>query len=569
MCAVLVAGGKILDATVQPALGASQTWWWAVGALGVAAVFAGKFAQLRQEVSSQVREENRVRRRFLEAAFRLGPARVKRDQLGRLVSLGTQSAQRFTIYLQSFLPQVKASFTAPILLLVAMGVFVHPLLAIAMVVCLPLIPLGIGGFMKVFRRSSSGSTRARSALAAAYLDALGGLTTLQLLGASGRIGKELEAKGEENRRATMRLLRSNQIVIFVLDAVFSLFALTACATVLLHLALSQDITPGQAFTGLGLALLLLEPIEHFGAFFYIAMGGRGAGRGLWGFLRSAGRQAETERDLPSNPPESDRRNPQIRERLGGNQPAASQNFADEPCAMASSEENGAPACTGGETAPACTGGEAAIRLENLSFSYEKKPLLRAVNLVVEPGSRIAIVGASGQGKTTLLHLMKGFLTSREGMIAVNGTTRHLTEQSALVSQRTWLFTGTLRENLAAVAPHASESDLWRALEAAHIDAEIRALSAGLDTTLGENGRGMSTGQKQRLSLARAFASGRKILLLDEATSQVDLASEREILAALSGLGREYTLVMVTHRQEVLRLADRVLVLANGQVKSRE
>lgn len=500
----------------------ASLWWWIVAGVGILIVFAGKFAEIHLEATAQIKGENQWRNRVVSKTFDCGPARIKREQLGSMVSLATESAERMTLYTHSFQPQVKGSFSAPIILILAMGIFVHPLLAGLVLACLPLIPLGIVGFVRFFRKVSSGSSRARSSLAAAYLDALGGLTTLQLLGAGPRVADTLEAVGEQNRQATMRLLRSNQLVILVLDAVFSLFTVTVTAALLVHFAWRGDITPGQALTGLGLALLLLEPIDHFGAFFYIAMAGRGAQRRIRAFL------------------------------AGGNP-----------------EPGGAPASTFGTEArgvgtPAEPG---VVELSQVGFGYGGKPVFSDLNLRIYSGERVAIVGASGQGKTTLLNLMKGFLRPQSGRILVNGQAADLTTQSALVSQNTWLFTGTVRENLVAVAPGEppSEDELWDALEKAHINQEIREMPLGLDTPLGENGTGLSSGQKQRLSLARALISGRKILLLDEVTSQVDLESEREILAALRGLGREYTLIMVTHRSRVTELAQRVLHVAAGEV----
>lgn len=558
MAAVFVAGGKILDgfllaasgsevsdvvseAATTTESGAGETsatvptfsglfpapanlTLWIAGAVATLLVFLGKFGEAHLETTSQIREENRIREMLITGVFRLGPARVKRAQLGRLVNLATDSSEKFTVYLQSFLPQVKGSFSAPILLVAAMAVFVHPLLAVLMTVCLPVIPLGIVVFLKLFRRSSSGSTRARSALAAAYLDALGGLTTLQLLGAGNRVSNQLEAVGEENRRATMQLLRSNQVVIFVLDTVFSLFAVTSAAVLLMFLAMNGDVTPGQTLTGLGLGLLLLEPIDHFGSFFYIAMGGRGAGRGILEFLGSVPGQRRLQQ-------------------AAGGAAAGAAHFS--------------------------TSDDSMVQLEDVSSGYGDRDVLTGVNLALREGERVAVVGASGQGKSTLLNLIKGFIAPTQGQVRVKGRSGKLLDESALVSQNTWLFTGTVRENLAAVAPGASEGELWKALREAHLDAEIRALPDGLDARLGENGAGLSSGQKQRLSLARALVSGRKILLLDEATSQVDLASEREILAALAELGREYTLLMVTHRGRVCELADRVVEVSNGEVRGIE
>lgn len=519
MVTVCVAVGRLVDTVWSPASAPDATLWTVLGGGGTVVVFLTKFASAHLETASKIREENRMRDRILATAFAAGPARIKHERLGKMVNLATESVEKYALYAQGFLPSVKGSFSAPLLVIAAMGVFVHPILIPLLVCSIPLIPLSIWAFRKLFSRSSNQSTRTRANLAAAYLDAIGAMTTLQLLGAAELVGKKLETLGEENRRATMRLLRSNQIIIFVVDTVFSLFAITATAVAVMYLAVSGAISPGKALTGLGLAMLLLEPIDHFGAFFYVAMAGRGAARGISAFLRSARRS----------------------------------DAAPEAAATPSA-------------APVASGAAPLLQLRDVGFRRDSKVIFKAANLRIAPGERLAIIGASGQGKTTLLHLLKGFLVPDRGCIDSGTTIDSWLEKSALVSQNTWLFTGTLRENLALAAPDATAAQMWQALGLAHLDAEVRAMPAGLETNLGENSIGLSSGQKQRLSLARALLSGRKLLLLDEVTSQVDLASEREIVKALAELGREYTLVMVTHRAGLLALADRVVRVENGEVR---
>jgi hypothetical protein len=152
--------------------------------------------------------------------------------------------------------------------------------------------------------------------------------------------------------------------------------------------------------------------------------------------------------------------------------------------------------------------------------------------------------------------MGGDLIPRSGQVT-------LREASASVAQTTWLFTGTIADNLRIARPDATEADMWAALERARVADEIRRMPSGLDTQLGEQGLGISGGQAQRISLARAIISGRRIILLDEPTSHVDLASEREILAAIDDLGRDHTLIMVTHRTTTLRHMDRIITVNNG------
>lgn len=528
---VFVAAGEILDFYLHPEWSFPATIHWVSAIAGIALVFGANFSLLRRSTRSQIREENHVRKTLLTQSFRAGPARMNQESAGKVVALATESAEKFTRYRQGFLPQVQGSFSAPVLIVAAMGIFVHPFLALLLALCLPLAAGTVWLFQKLFRRSSAKSARARAALAANYLEVLQGLTTLQLLGAADRMGDKLETVGEENRRATMSLLRSNQIIIFVLDTVFSLFVITSVAALSMFLVSIGEMTLGKVVTALGLAMLLLEPIDHFGGFFYIAMSGRGAGRAISSFINSRSRHS-----------------------------AAS-------CEGASVALHGDAEVTDGEVSAGDTE-IPAVYLDNVGVSYGSHQVLQGVNLKVSSGERVAIVGDSAQGKTTLLNVMKGFLTPSEGRVEVAGKTADLAQRSALVSQNTWLFTGTVRENLQMAAPQASDTELWDVLRATHLDAEIQQMPLELDTAVGENGIGLSSGQKQRLSLARAIVSGRKILLLDEATSQVDLNSERKILEALQALGRDYTLIMVSHRGALTALADRVLLVENGKLVER-
>ena len=143
------------------------------------------------------------------------------------------------------------------------------------------------------------------------------------------------------------------------------------------------------------------------------------------------------------------------------------------------------------------------------------------------------------------------------------------DQSALVQQHTWIFTGTIRSNLMMVAPRAGEDRLWECLETVRLAAEVRAFPQGLDTPVGEDGYSLSGGQAQRLSLARALLSERELLLLDEPTSQIDLESEAAIIQTLAQVAKEKTIVVLSHRASALAHADRVLYLKDGALTEVE
>ncbi|MCB1258689.1 MAG: ATP-binding cassette domain-containing protein, partial [Microthrixaceae bacterium] len=169
----------------------------------------------------------------------------------------------------------------------------------------------------------------------------------------------------------------------------------------------------------------------------------------------------------------------------------------------------------------------------------------------------------------------GSIPPQQGMIAVAGTvidpddaktTRSL---SATVAQSTWMFTGTIADNLRMARENATDAELWDALESAQVADEIARMPHGLDTYIGEGAALISGGQAQRISLARALLSGRSVLLLDEPTSQVDIESESKIIDAIASLPTDRTVLMITHRRSLLRIADRVHELTDGRLESVE
>lgn len=199
-------------------------------------------------------------------------------------------------------------------------------------------------------------------------------------------------------------------------------------------------------------------------------------------------------------------------------------------------------------------------------------MLTDVDLEVPAGQRLAVVGPSGAGKSTLLALLAGDLLPTSGTVSINGTRSsaatadEVRGASALVTQSTWLFTGTIADNLRLADPDATPERMWWALEAANLADEVRAMPQGLETAVGERGMSLSGGQAQRLSLARAFLADRPLLLLDEPTSQVDLASEAQIVEAIERLAAGRTVVTVSHRAGALTACDRVVTVENGGLR---
>lgn len=476
---------------------------WAIPMRGAAA--AGEL---------EVHQRGRVYRHVMA----LGAPLRSQEQTGRVVATGTQSVEQSSTYYATFLGPIIGSMTTPIVVLVVIAVTIDLRTALILAIVVPLVPLTVGVFERAFHKVSDEYTAQSSALSARFLDALQGLPTLKLFRQGRAYGEVLAAAAEDVRRAIMRLLLGNQVVLFVVDTVFSLGMVCAAAGMAMVRLRDGAISPGQAVALVLLGLLLIEPLDKVGQFFYVGMGGIAAGRA-------------------------------IRTQLAEVPPVRDADDATTP------------------TAP-----DGTVELRGVDFSYVPGvPVLQGVSFAVPSGGTLALVGPSGSGKSTIVDLLLRFLDAEGGEVRIGGVdvrtapAAWVRSQVALVGQSTFLFTGTLRENLLVGDPRADDERLHRALGDADLTAFVASLPAGLDTQVGERGLAVSGGQAQRIAIARAFLADAPILVLDEPTSNIDLASEASVLAALDRLSVGRTVVMVTHRLATVRDADRIVVLEAGRV----
>jgi ATP-binding cassette subfamily B protein len=208
-----------------------------------------------------------------------------------------------------------------------------------------------------------------------------------------------------------------------------------------------------------------------------------------------------------------------------------------------------------------------IRFRDVTFAYEvPRPVLRTINLTIRPGETVAFVGPSGAGKTTLCSLLPRFYDVTAGAITIDGidirriTLASLRRQIGVVQQEVFLFSGTIRENIAYGDLTAPDAEIWAAARRAHLEQFILAQPNGLDTLIGERGVKLSGGQKQRLSIARMFLKNPPILILDEATSALDTETERIIQASLAELSQGRTTLVIAHRLATIKHADRIVVV---------
>ena len=217
-------------------------------------------------------------------------------------------------------------------------------------------------------------------------------------------------------------------------------------------------------------------------------------------------------------------------------------------------------------------GPGRVVFEGVGFGYDpSRPVLAGIDLEIEPGSTIALIGASGSGKTTLASLVPRFYDAGEGRVLIDGvdvrdvTRRSLRREVGVISQDPFLFSTTVRDNIAFGVPDVSQELVEAAARAAQAHAFIEELPDGYDTVIGERGITLSGGQRQRLAIARALVIDPRILILDDATASVDATTESLIRRGLAEAMRDRTTIVIAHRLSTISLADRVVVLEHGRI----
>ena len=456
---------------------------------------------------ASARVKSQLREQLLARATALGPSWLAGQRSGELVTLATRGVDALDDYFARYLPQLALAVVVPVAV-IARILFADWLSALIIVLTLPLIPVFMVLIGLATQSAMDRQWRTLGRLSHHFLDVVAGLPTLKVFGRAKAQADAIRKTTDQYRRATMRTLR----LAFLSSLALELLATISVA--LVAVGIGMRLVDGSLDLSTGLLVLVLAPeaylpIRQVGAHYHASVEGLAAAEQIFAVLET---------------------------------PLPTPGTAEAP----STPE---------------------ITFDDLTVAHA--PGLQGLSLSLSPGDVLAVTGPSGIGKTTLLSTLLGFTAPTSGTIRISG--HDLTEldvsswhsRIAWVPQHPHLFAGTVADNVRLARPEATDAQLHDALRAAHAWEFVAALPLGTATPLGENGGGLSAGQRQRLALARAFLADRPLVLLDEPTANLDGAAEAAVVDAIRTLAHDRTVVLTAHRPALLALATRHLTLTTG------
>lgn len=457
-----------------------------------------------------------LRERLFSHIIKLGPGYTSKERTGALTNAAVEGIEALDAYFSQYLPQLILSAIIPLSIL--LFVFpLDPLSGIILLVTAPLIPF----FMILIGKGAEIITHRQhetlSRLSAHFLDSLQGLTTLKQFGQSKAHAQKLKEVSEKFSDTTMSVLRITFLSALVLELVATLSTAVVAVEIGLRL-LYFKIEFQQAFFLLILAPEFYIPLRMLGLRFHAGMDGTTAARKIFSILEI------------------------------------------KP-AMHDAQSEISPA------------GFSQLEFCNFSFTYpnEKTPALSNLSFGIEKGQKIALVGTSGAGKSTLTHLLLRFIHSKDGEILVDTIPLNTIvadawrENIAWVPQRPFIFNSTIAENIRLANPAADLSEVIDSAKSAHLHEFITSLPQGYETRVGESGSRLSSGEAQRLALARAFLKDAPLLILDEPTSSLDPLTEAILEKSTRKLMQGRTVITIAHRLNTIFQADKILVLEKGEL----
>ena len=450
-----------------------------------------------------------LREKIYQKLLRLGTSYKEKINTSEIVQVAVEGVDQLETYFGAYLPQFFYAMLAP-LTLFAVLCFVNVPCAVVLLVCVPLIPAAIVAVQRWAKKLLAKYWGQYTALGDTFLENLQGLTTLKIYQTDEYKQKKMNEEAENFRKITMKVLTMQLNSITIMDLIaYGGAALGVILSVTQYRAGNVDLS------GCLLIILLSAdffiPMRMLGSFFHIAMNGMAASDKIFKLL-----------DLP-----------EIQEKT-----------------LAVGED--------------CT-----IMCENLRFGYEKeREILHGLCMTFPMGSFTSIVGESGCGKSTISAILMGRNTEYTGCVSIGGTElKELKEESILknityISHQSYLFKGTVKDNLLMGCPAATEEELWQVLDRVNLSDFLKS-EQGLDTKLQEKASNLSGGQCQRLALARALLHDSPVYIFDEATSNIDVESENDIMKEVHALAKTKTVILISHRLANVTASDNIYVMDKG------
>jgi ATP-binding cassette, subfamily C, bacterial CydD len=513
-----VVAGAFLGGQALSALASVLVGLGVVAVARAAASFTGD--ALAARAAGRVRVD--LRARLARHLLALGPSYATGERSGELGHTVVRGVEDTDAYVSRYVPQLALAVLVPLLVLAAV-LAADPLSALVLAVTFPLVPIFMALLGTLAREQTRRQWLTLARLSARFLESIQGLATLKALGRAKDEADQLADHGERFRAATMSVLRVAFLSALVLELLATLSVAIVAVEVGLRLLYGR-LAFREAFFVLVLAPEFFRPLRALGTSFHAGLSGREAADRIFAIL--------------GTPP-------------AGSRPA---------------ERAASPVVTLAKGPPE-------IVFDDVCFAYDGAavPAVEGVSFTAERGGTIALVGATGAGKTTLAHLLLRFLEPGAGAIRANGEPIASLDAEAWrrgvawVPQRPRLFPGTIADNIRLGRPDAACADVLAAARRAHLDELLRDLPGGLETSVGEDGSGLSGGQLQRVALARAFLKDAPVLVLDEPTSQLDPQTEARLAESMAELRKGRTVLVVAHRLTTVFDADRIVLLSKGRV----
>ncbi len=482
----------------------------AVGAIIVRFLCTIGAARMSHLSSKSVKKT--LRNKIYSKLLRLGSSYNSKVSTSEVVQMSVEGVDQLDIYFASYLPQFFYSMIAPITLFVVLC-FINWQSALILLGCVPLIPISIALVQTFAKKLLSKYWGQYTALGDTFLENLQGLTTLKIYQADAKKNEEMNVEAEHFRKITMKVLTMQLNSISIMDIVA--FGGAAAGIVM---AVSQLAAGNIDFAGCIIIILLSAdffiPMRQLGSFFHIAMNGMAASDKIFHLLDLEEPQEKT-KTVPNH-----------------------------NCDIACS---------------------------HVGFRYnEEREILKDINVQFPQGSFTAIVGESGCGKSTLGGILMGRNAPYQGHITIGGVELSEIEESNLmqtityISHNSYLFKGTVRDNLLMGDPNATDEQMWHVLEQTKLAAFLRS-EQGLDTLLLEKASNLSGGQCQRVALSRALLHNSPIYIFDEATSNIDVESEDDIMEQIYHLAKTKTVILISHRLANVVQADHIYVMKHGSI----